>query len=648
MRGYFCQQSLVISLICLLSGAAAEPAIAAPSVDDALKLRPVQADVPYEKPSAKDVKDCTIKAEKIAGATAWVVRGPRGSVLRQFADSNSDNVVDTWSYYQNGLETYRDVDADFNGKADQYRWFQTAGSRWAIDKNEDGKIDSWRSISPEEVAEEVVIALRTRDAARFRRLLINSSDQKQLGFSRDLGASVKTRLQGAQAAFTKLADSKGIGAKARFSDFGGLRPGLVPAGAHGLGKDALVYENAWAMVLDGDEHLQLQLGAMLRVGDAWKLIDGPRLGNEAFAGGFFYTNPGQADAVGPVQSAPNARMQKLLAEMEKLDQQYALASNKQKPDLNVKRADILERVAAAAPKGRDRNQWYEQLADMISAAVQDGSYPKGGQRLAKLESALAKQKATAELVTHFKFRRLQADNSLRLAAPKADYAKIQELWLKELESFVKDHADSKHAAEALLQLAMASEFSGEEDNAVDWYRKIVKQFPTSQSAAKAKGAVQRLTCEGKRIALSGDSVRGGQVSLGKYRGKPVIVQYWTSVYPSCKAEHAVLKELYQKYGGGKQFDVLGINLDYDREALLDYLEDNRLPWQQIFEPGGFDSRPANEMGVVILPLMLLIDEQGVVAASDVTAEQLEDQLKEMLGEPAKKSGGARRTARLKN
>ena len=44
-----------------------------------------------------------------------------------------------------------DIDADFNGKADQYRWFHTAGSRWALDTNEDGQIDGWKTISAEEV-----------------------------------------------------------------------------------------------------------------------------------------------------------------------------------------------------------------------------------------------------------------------------------------------------------------------------------------------------------------------------------------------------------------------------------------------------------------------------------------------------------------
>jgi hypothetical protein len=177
---------------------------AAPTVDVALQLAPVQPGVDYDKPGAEEAKACTIKAEKIGGSTAWVVRGAGGGVLRQFSDSNNDNVVDTWSYFRGGLEVYRDIDANFNGKADQYRWFHTAGSRWGLDRNEDGKLDSWKSISAEEASEEVVAALKTKDAARFARLLVAKEDIAKLGLPKPLVDSLTQRVTAAPQAFAKL------------------------------------------------------------------------------------------------------------------------------------------------------------------------------------------------------------------------------------------------------------------------------------------------------------------------------------------------------------------------------------------------------------------------------------------------------------
>jgi RNA polymerase sigma factor (sigma-70 family) len=40
------------------------------------------------------------------------------TVLRVFLDSNADRKLDQWIYFKDGIETYRDVDSDFDGKTD--------------------------------------------------------------------------------------------------------------------------------------------------------------------------------------------------------------------------------------------------------------------------------------------------------------------------------------------------------------------------------------------------------------------------------------------------------------------------------------------------------------------------------------------------
>jgi len=91
---------------------AACPVAAQPTVEYALGLAPFQKNVDYDKLTADQAKGATLKMEKEGGLNAWVVRGPRGEVLRSFADTNGDRVVDRWSYYKDGLEVYRDIDAE--------------------------------------------------------------------------------------------------------------------------------------------------------------------------------------------------------------------------------------------------------------------------------------------------------------------------------------------------------------------------------------------------------------------------------------------------------------------------------------------------------------------------------------------------------
>lgn len=607
-------------------------AVAAPSAADALKLSPVQKGVEYDAPQGGDqAAACTIKSEKVGGVTAWVVRDGTGLVLRQFADTNVDNVVDQWRYFRGGLEVYRDVDVNFNGKADQYRWLHTAGSRTGLDKNEDGAIDAWTSISPEEAAEEAVLAVASRDGRRFERLLLTKSDVAELGLADEQAKKLLARIAAAPKTFAELAAEGKIVADAEFSDFGGLRPGAVPAGTNGLAHDLLVYEDAWAMVRSGKDHLQLRLGTMVNVGGGWKLIDGPTVGaGESDAGGFFFDVEGGAvPEAGVAATQTTEEMQTLLEDIEKLDNQLATADEAKRASLQAARADKLEKLASISSNQEDRQQWIKQLADMLSAAVQDGTYPDGMERLESLEEQLAADKASDEVQTHVQFCRMQAAYGRALSDPKAKPQEVEETWIKQLEDFVGAHKSGEQVAEALLQLGMFNEFRSQDKEAIAWYQRLVDDLPDSPRSAKARGALTRLQCVGKPLRIKGQALTGEQVDLASYRGKVVLLHYWTTSAQTCESDHKALSDLYKQYGRDK-LEIVGVCLDRSRDEIAAYLKGQRLPWKQLYEPGGFDSRLANEMGVLTAPLFILADQKGLGVNANVQLAELEDAVKELL------------------
>ena len=466
---------------------------AAPSAEQALKLMPVQSGVDYDRPSPQDTAKCKILAKRIDGHVGWIVESPDGVILRKFVDTNDDNVVDQWSYYKDGLEVYRDIDSNFNGKADQYRWFHTGGSRWALDTNEDGVIDSWKSISAEEVTAEVIAAIATHDADRFARLVLTPAELKSLGLGKTRAESVAEKIGKATAGFKAMsARQKAVARDAASVQFSANRPGVVPAGTDGSTKDLRVYENVVALLESDGKHTQVQIGTLVQVGDVWRVIDMPQPWVEGQAqsmpAGFFFqtsmmrrsesANAGTSDAA-----------QKLLADLESLDREAAKATTpEEQARMTNRRADLLEQIAAAAKTADERGMWLRQLADMISAAVQSGTCADGAERLKTLFDKLQKNEADKNLAGYVKFRQLTAAYVLTMQAPKADYAKIQAEWLKTLEQYITDYPKAADAAEAMLQLAISQEFAGQEDNAKKWYTRIVAEFPESAPAKKAAGA----------------------------------------------------------------------------------------------------------------------------------------------------------------
>ncbi|MEX2119082.1 MAG: thioredoxin-like domain-containing protein [Pirellulales bacterium] len=630
------RRAAAVALACALTGSTLAGTVqaAAPTAEKALQLTPVQKDVEYDRPSESEAKRATIKAEQIGSQTGWVVRSAAGQVLRQFVDTNGDNVVDQWSYFLNGLEVYRDVDSNFNGKADQYRWLNTGGSRWGVDDNEDGEIEAWERISAEEVSAEVVRALAERDSGRFARLLLPADELKSLNLGQAKAKSLQEKLAKAIALFkTMAARQQTVSNTTQWVDFSGSQPGIVPKGTDGIGKDLLVYENVMAMVETDGKHAQVQIGTLIQVGDNWRLVDAPELIDQGHAnasgGGFFFTSlASRSETGGDAPGGPDGKTQELLARLEKLDEVGAVTGDTQEHAAAVaERCDLLEEIAASVGTADERRQWLRQLADTVSAAVQAGSYPEGVERLKSLQQKL--EADDAELAGYVRFRYLTAEYGLNLQSGSGDFAKIQSRWLESLREYVDDYPTSPDTAEAMLQLGIAEEFAGEEDEAKKWYTQIVASFPESPSSQKAAGAKTRLACVGKQIEIKGASPTGKMVSLAQLRKKVVLIQYWATWCEPCKTDLAQIKELQAKYGKDG-FVIISISLDSRKEDLLGYLKSNPLPWLHIYEPGGLDSRLANELGILTLPTMLLVNQQGEVVNRSIHVTELDKEIRTLL------------------
>lgn len=608
----------------------------APSLKQkALSLKPVQADVEYDQVPADEFDRCRVEDLDYPGWAGWLVRDADGTPLRRFADTNDDKKIDLWCYFREGVEVYRDVDADFNAKADQYRWLGTAGTRWAVDEDEDGTIDRWKQISAEEVTAELVASIADGDAARFGRLLIEPNELKSLGFTGDRASELADRVKFARSEFAGYAErQKDVSPDARWVQFVASKPGVVPSGTDGLEKDLTVYENAVAMFEQQGKSGQLLAGTLLRVGDTWRLISLPHsVGDQtvvARSSSFFFHSPsaaGTAAAGGPAGGA--AASQELVTSLEQIDRQLTAASDpKALATLNERRADVVEKLVAAAASEEERATWVRQLVDTVAAAVQSGTYPQGLKRLEQTAKQFADDDAA--LQSYIAFQIVSADYALRLGSAKPEeFPKVQEWYLESLNAVVDRYPKSPEAALAMMQLALSKEFEDKEKEALEWYRKVAERFPNQEAGEKAAGAIHRLESVGQQLELGGTTLDGKSLSLSQLRGRPIVVHYWATWCEPCKQDLKLLRQLqarYQKAG----LQLVGVNVDGRKADALAFVKANSLPWPQLFAEGGLESSPlAKQLGIQTLPTMLLIDKTGKVVRHNVQAAQLDAALEEL-------------------
>ncbi|HEY2413383.1 MAG TPA: redoxin family protein [Pirellulaceae bacterium] len=645
------RQLLPITLIAVVFVCPLVASAAKPTAKEALSLKPVQKDVDYDILGAKEIEKCTVEAETVGGITGWVVRTGDGQILRRFLDTNGDNKVDQWCYFKDGIEAYRDIDVNFNNKSDQYRWMGTAGTRWGLDEDENNSIDSWKVISAEEVTAEVVAALRDRDATRFGRLLLTQDELKSLGLSTQQTAELKDKIEAAKKAFSEVARQQRIvTANSEWVHFGANKPGIVPAGTEGSTKDIVVYDNVTAIVETpvGEQtkltssnaakaappkNGQLAIGTLIKVGETWKTFDLPKnlTGEQTAVAGYFFQPPTIArpdQELPPQAGAVTPEMKRLVEDLEQLDKKMAAAKPAEQDRLNGSKADLLEKIIAVAP-AKDHDLWIRQYTETLAAAIQSGAFPNGIDRLQILLNKVANRDANDELIPYIKFKIITAEYNRDMAQPNANFEKINTAYNEQLLKFVSAFPRNDDAAEAMLQLAINSEFAGKTDEAVGYFTKIATDFPKSDIAPQAIGAKRRLESVGKSIPLTGKTLDGRSFDLAAAKNKVVLIHYWASWADPCKPDMAVIKAMQAKYDKQGFFPV-GVNVDTNAKDAMELIRQEKISWPQLYEQGGLTGPLAANLGIVTLPTMMLVGKDGRVINRSITAGELDAELKKLL------------------
>jgi thiol-disulfide isomerase/thioredoxin len=561
---------------------------------------------------AKDASKCTGKYETLGGIDGLMIYGPDGRLLRRFADTNGDRNVDQWSYYKDGIEVYRDIDSNFNGTADQYRWLGTQGTRWGLDKDEDGQIDSWKTISAEEITLEVVEAIKKRDTQRFTKLLLSRSEIETLKLGEKTRTKLIEKIEKSKLAFSEFMEGQRlIDAQASWAQFAADKPGVVPEGTDGATQDIVAYENVIAIVESKGANQQLLVGTIVQVGSSWRLIDAPKMvdGSSVGESGFFFPSlaVNRDIAAVPTDAGMTEAIQGLLSELDKVDS--AMKDGNATPEQYKERGAILRKLIAASQGAEDLGSWIHQFADSVSSAVQTGVYPDGIDELKDLRSSLEKINGGKEHIPYVAFRVISSEFMASMSDPKANHAAVQEEYIEKLKSFAEEYPSSPDSAEAMIQIGLNDELGGQEKEAQEWYRKVATKFPGTDFGKKASGAIVRLNLEGKTLNLRGKTLDGKEIQTTG----PTIVHYWATWCDPCKTDMAELRKLQAKYAK-QNLQIVGVNLDNDAATAAKFLKENagKYPWSHIHEQGGFQSDLATKLGVLSVPVTILIDGKGAV------------------------------------
>ena len=142
------------------------------------------------------------------------------------------------------------------------------------------------------------------------------------------------------------------------------------------------------------------------------------------------------------------------------------------------------------------------------------------------------------------------------------------------------------------------------------------------------GMLRRLSLIGNEMEISGTNLDGQPFDQKSLAGKVVLVDFWATWCGPCIAEMPNVLAAFEKYHD-KGFEVVGISLDTDRDALETFLKEKEIPWTILYEEPqgqGWQHPLASYYGITGIPTVILVGRNGKVVSMDVRGEKLGEEL----------------------